>query len=254
MLILLSPAKTLNEDPSPNSRFSICDFLSETAKLLPYLKKLSRKKIMALMDISEKLAELNFSRYQNFVLPDQDGLGKQAIYSFEGDVYQNMDVKIWNSSQETYAQNNLRILSGLYGLLRPFDLMSPYRLEMGTALKTGRGKNLYQFWGERITKKLNQEIEESSHDCVVNLASIEYASVVQPEKLKAPFIQVDFKEIRDGQLKTIALNSKRARGKMAQYLIMNQAKTLQEIQSFCEGGYLYDSSASKPDHLLFVKA
>ena len=253
MLILLSPSKTLNEEPVETSQSSICDFLEETKRLLPYLKKLSVKKLMSLMDISEKLAELNHQRFQNFVLPENQDQGKPAIHCFEGDVYQNMSPQIWDKTQTMYAQNSLRILSGLYGMLKPYDQISAYRLEMGSGLKTTRGKNLYEFWGDRITNKLNEEIKLLKHDLVINLASIEYSSVVNPKKLNANWIQVDFKEIRDGQPKTIALNSKRARGMMAQYLIMNQAQSLSDIKSFTQNGYLFHESSSKPNHLIFIK-
>lgn len=258
MLILLSPAKTLDfETPSRTKKVSAPEFLEDTQKLVTTLQKYKPKRLGKLMNISEPLAELNAERYENWQLPFPAADARPSIQAFRGDVYTGFDADSMSLKDLQRAQKHLRILSGLYGVLKPLDTMLPYRLEMGTALKTRRGKNLYEFWGSRITDYINKELEAFDAPLVVNLASNEYFKAVKKSKLNAPLIEPVFKDEKADGYKVIGFFAKKARGAMARYLIESQSETVQELQKFKGLGYKYskaESSESRPVFLRTAKA
>lgn len=253
LMILLSPAKTLDFSDNRADQFTEPRLLTQTKKLVSLLKKKQAADLMALMSISEKLGILNYERYQNFTLPFTEENAKQAILAFKGDVYTGLEATSMNNADLMYAQDHLRILSGLYGLLRPLDLMQAYRLEMGTKMENKQGKNLYEFWGKSITKLLNKDLVENDSTAVLNLASKEYFSSLQPTDLAAPLIDVDFKENRNGKLKIISFNAKKARGTMAGMIIRDQIENLEDLKQLEVDGYRFNDSISKSDHLIFTK-
>ncbi|OGG95427.1 MAG: hypothetical protein A2508_08940 [Candidatus Lambdaproteobacteria bacterium RIFOXYD12_FULL_49_8] len=254
MLMLLSPAKDLNfERPVPLGEYSLPRMLEKSALLLATLKKLSLSELGALMELSEKLALLNWQRFQDFTLPYSNGLAKPALYAFNGDAYQGLEG--WSLPPEVTAraQRDLAILSGLYGLLRPLDLILPYRLEMGRALKTEGAKNLYQFWRTSLSERLAQDIEENGHKTLVNLASIEYFKVVEPKQIKVPILNPQFKEFKDGQYKMVSFFAKRARGLMCRYLLTNRVDQTSGILEFDLEGYQYQPKLSGPLAPVFTR-
>lgn len=254
MLILLSPSKTLDyENPTPTDAFTRPDFLDESQKLIKTLRNYSRKRISELMDISKDLATLNQERYQTWSLPFSPDNSRQAIFAFKGDVYNGLKVEEFNEEDIDFAQHSIRILSGLYGLLRPLDLMQPYRLEMGTRLKTRRGDNLYQFWGKSITKKLNEELANQENPLVFNLASQEYFGAIQPEKLKARLITCHFKELRNGEYKNITLFMKQARGIMASWLVQHRVTEAEQAKGFDRDGYSFNAELSTENEWYFTR-
>lgn len=238
MIILLSPAKSLDFENTPKiSSHTKPRFLKRSEKLIQTLKQLSKKDIANLMSLSDKLSELNLNRYQNFKTPFNTKNAKQAIYAFQGDVYQGLEADKLTEKQMEYAQEHLRILSGLYGVLRPLDLIQPYRLEMGTKLKNPKGKNLYEYWSLELTESLNKELAQQQSKTVVNLASNEYFKSVQPQSLNANIITPQFKDYKNGEYKIISFYAKKARGMMAAYIIKNKAEALKKIQKFDVAGY-----------------
>tara|TARA_B100001564_G_C20500539_1_gene605962 strand:- start:285 stop:926 length:642 start_codon:yes stop_codon:yes gene_type:complete len=206
------------------------------------------------MNISDKLALLNHERFQSFASSFSKKNSRQAILAFTGDVYQGMNLSEWSAGDFTTAQENIRILSGLYGVLRPLDLMQPYRLEMGTSLVNARGKNLYQFWGDRITGLLNKDLEKSNSNVVVNLASNEYFSAVIPSGLNGQVISPVFKDEKKGKYKIISFYAKKARGMMADYIVKNKLKESEDLREFSTGGYAYDSESSTVDKPVFLRS
>ena len=251
LIALLSPAKSLDENCPESENATICRFLLETRTLLKGLKKLKPADFMQLMGISEKLAVLNFERYQGFSMPENQENGRPAAFMFTGDVYQNLKAREWSPQELEHAQKSLRILSGLYGLLRPLDLMAPYRLEMGTKFQNPKGKNLYEFWGRKISDALQSDAREIGVTHIINLASNEYFAAVDKKALKLPIIQIDFKEMRAGNWRTIALNSKRARGMMADFLVREKLEKADELRDFQGGGYRFLADLSKENHWVF---
>lgn len=256
MLMLLSPSKTQDFSPArsvaghaPQSPL----LLDESAALVKTLKKHSVAQLQELMGISEKLAELNHGRFQTFSTPFTSKNAKPAIFAFRGDVYDGLDADSLTDKQLAFAQTSLRMLSGLYGLLKPFDLMQPYRLEMGTPLTTRRGKNLYAFWGGRITEALNAELEGTKSKTVLNLASQEYASAVQPQDLAGDWVNVHFKEEKGNQLKVVGLFAKRARGSFARYVIQKRLSGMEKLHGFAEDGYRFRDDLSTPNDLIFSR-
>ena len=238
MKIVVSPAKSLDfETKLPTSRGTQPIFLAQAELLNNKLEKKSKKAIGELMSISDKLAELNYQRYKDFSLPFTKKNARPAVYSFAGDVYQGLDVFSLSENKIDLMNDTLRILSGMYGVLRPLDLMQPYRLEMGTSLTVNRQKNLYQFWGDQVTDALNKELEDG--EAFVNLASQEYFKVIDPKKLKVPVISPVFKDFKNGKLKIISFFAKKARGSMARYIIDKDIKTLRGLRSFDYDGYSY---------------
>lgn len=254
MLILLSPAKTLDmETPSRIAEPSQPGFMDESEKLVNTLRRYKKAKLGQLMSISEPLAELNVDRFDSWAPPFDDKNARPAIQAFRGDVYLGLDADTLGKRDLTYAQKHLRILSGLYGVLKPYDLIQAYRLEMGTALKTRRGKSLYDFWGSRLTDSLNEETQSMSSACVVNLASNEYFKSVKKNELQAPLVSPVFKDQKNGDYKIISFFAKKARGAMARHLIQNRAATTEELKSFKALGYRYNAKASSEGQPVFLR-
>ncbi|NDC60654.1 MAG: peroxide stress protein YaaA [Betaproteobacteria bacterium] len=252
MLFLLSPAKTLDfESPLPPVTGSEPVFLGRSSALIDTLRKKTPKQIAALMDLSEGLAQLNVQRYQAWS-PTVDRVNaRPALLAFNGDVYEGLDAKSLKPKELAWAQGHIAILSGLYGVLRPLDLMQPHRLEMQTALKHGKANNLYQFWGQQIAEHLNEQLVGDQDPLVVNLASQAYFKAVDRKVLQARVIECVFQDRKNGQYKVISFFAKRARGLMARYAVQKKAATIKALQSFDWEGYAFDPSVSGNDTLVF---
>jgi uncharacterized protein len=252
MLIVLSPAKTLDfELPAKTRMHTQPAFIPHASELVDTLKGYSPARIASLMGISDALAHLNAGRFAAWSPDFTQDNSKQAVLAFNGDVYEGLDAPSLTATQLGYAQDHLRILSGLYGLLRPLDLMQPYRLEMGTALPTKRGKNLYQFWGGAITDALNQSIEKNKWKALVNLASEEYFKSVQPKDLQVPVITPVFEDWKAGRYKVISFHAKRARGLMARFAAQKTIKDAEKLKKFNCEGYAFDTNASSDTRWVF---
>lgn len=218
-----------------------------------HLKELDPGGIMSLMGISEKLAILNWERMQNWQKSFKSDNSIESAYCFMGDTYTGLDADSLSGEDMDFAQSNIRILSGLYGILRPLDLMMPYRLEMGTKLKNNIGDNLYEYWGDALAESLNDDLKNHTHNVVINCSSVEYFKSIDRPSLKADVITPQFKEIKNGELKMISFFAKRARGMMARHIIKNQINTKEDLLSFNLGGYSYDSSISTPSKPVFTR-
>lgn len=254
MLAIISPAKTQDfSDHNFTSQYSMPGMLDQSKKLVDLLRKKNKKKIMELMDISEDLASLNVERYQQFELPFAPDNAKQAILAFKGDVYTGVDIDNYTAEDLDHAQEHLRILSGLYGLLRPLDLIQPYRLEMKIQLKNRRGKDLYAFWGDRITQQINEALAAQGDKVLINLASNEYFKAVNKKKLNAEMITPDFKDMKNGQYKIISFFAKKARGRMASYILQNRLSQPEELKNFDLDGYAYNAAMSKGNNWVFTR-
>ncbi|MEN8187255.1 MAG: peroxide stress protein YaaA [Bacteroidota bacterium] len=252
MKIIISPAKSLDfETPVPTEKYSECQYLDQAEKLNSVLKEKSPKQLEKLMSISEKLSELNWKRNQNWSLPFTKENARQAVYAFKGTVYEGMDTYTIPGEKIGQLQNKLRILSGQYGILKPLDLIQPYRLEMGTKLKVGQKENLYQFWGDLITKTLNDEMENG--EVLINLASNEYFKVLNKKILKTPIITPVFKDYKNGKLKMISFFAKKARGMMVRYIIDNDIEVTEDLIGFNYGGYVFDTNLSSETELVFTR-
>jgi len=253
MKIVISPAKSLDfESQIPTSTYSQPLFLEEAQKLNAILKKKRPKALSQLMSISDSLAQLNWERNQQFSLPFSPENARPAVYAFNGDVYQGLDAQTIPVENLDKLQDTLRILSGLYGILKPLDLIQPYRLEMGTQLKVGRKKNLHEFWKKQLTDHLNQELEDG--ELSVNLASNEYFGAVDEKKLKVPVITPIFKDWKNDQLKIISFFAKKARGSMVRYILDTDAKTLEDIKGFDYDGYLFSQEHTlKANEPVFIR-
>lgn len=252
MKIVISPAKSLNyEKAIPVTTFTEPQFLKQATTIQNTLKKKKPNELSGLMDISEKLAELNWQRNQDWHVPFTTENARQAVYAFDGDVYTGLDVYTLPEAKVNVLQDKLRILSGLYGLLKPLDLMQAYRLEMGTAMPIGKNKNLYEFWKKTITKALNDELQKD--ELFLNLASNEYFSAVDAKALKVPVIIPEFKDYKDGKLKMISFFAKKARGLMVRYIIDTNAETLDDLKGFNYEGYAFDANLSKGNTLVFTR-
>jgi hypothetical protein len=252
MKIIISPAKSLDfETPVATSLHSQPQFLEDSVKLNKKLKTLSRKKIGEFMGISKDLADLNYQRNQDWHLPFTPNNAKQAVYAFTGEVYRGIDVNTLEADKLPILQDSLRILSGLYGLLKPLDLIQPYRLEMGKKLKVGRKENLYKFWGDKIAEALNDEMTDD--ELFINLASSEYFKAVNQKVLKVPMITPVFKDFKNGQYKTIMTFAKKARGLMVRYIVDNNIKDLDGIKTFNTEGYAFDANMSTETELVFTR-
>lgn len=253
MTIIISPAKT--QDFSAHNAtniFSEPAFLKESLKLVKELKKQSPQQIASLMSVSNNIAELNYSRFKSFKTPFTPDNAKQALLAFKGDVYTDIDVDNYSQEDFEFAQQHLRILSGLYGLLKPLDLIQPYRLEMKIKLTNPRGKDLYEFWGDRITKALNT-LMDKSNSTLINLASAEYFKAVNTKLLKGRIITPIFKEHKDGEYKIIAFYAKRARGLMTDFIIKNKIEAPETLKTFQEGGYEYSEPLSNDQEWVFIR-
>lgn len=253
MLILLSPAKSLNFEPTDLTEHSMPRLLDDSDRLVKELKKKSVRSLKKLMNVSEAIAELNVKRFQEYERPFGFGNAKQAVLAFDGDVYTGMEAETFTEEDLDFAQEHLRILSGLYGLLRPMDLMRAYRLEMGTKLRTGRRKNLYEFWGDKITELINEDLAATEGNVILNLASQEYFKSVNTKKLAGRLVTAHFKENRNGELKVISFNAKKARGAMAGLVIKHRITDPDELKELTPEGYHFSPGHSSMAELMFVK-
>ena len=252
MKIVLSPAKSLNfEKELPTALHSEPLFLKESREIHKVLKEKKPADLSDLMSISDKLADLNWKRNQVWKTPFTTSNARPAVYTFDGDVYIGLDAYSLPQKKIQVLQDSLRILSGLYGLLKPLDLIQAYRLEMGTKLSIGESRNLYEFWKPTITKALNNELQEG--ELFINLASTEYFSTVDVKALKVPVITPEFKDYKNGKLKIISFFAKKARGMMVRYIIDINAQTLDDLKGFNYDGYLFDATLSKGNNLVFTR-
>ncbi len=252
MKIVISPAKSLNfEKKLPSNQYTEASFLKESNIIHKVLKKKNPKQLMELMAISDKLADLNWQRNQAWQTPFTIENARQAIFAFDGDVYTGLDAYTLSETKLNDLQAKLRILSGLYGLLKPLDLIQAYRLEMGASIAIGKNKNLYAFWKETITKALNSELQKG--ELFINLASNEYFSAVDAKSLKVPVITPEFKDYKDGKLKMISFFAKKARGLMVRFIIDTHAETIEDLKGFNYEGYAFDANLSKGNTLVFTR-
>jgi len=254
MLMVISPAKTLDYDTAPvTSRFTQPEFLDHAQELVAQLRDFSPAQIAELMHLSDKLAGLNAARFGSWTPEFTAQNAKQALLAFKGDVYTGLDAQSFSEADFDFAQQHLRMLSGLYGLLRPLDLMMPYRLEMGTKLANARGKDLYAFWGEHISEWLNQALQAQGDDVLLNLASNEYFGAVKRKVLKARVIDTEFKDLKNGQYKIISFYAKKARGLMARHVIRERVTDPQQLKDFDAQGYRFSAKDSSADKLVFLR-
>lgn len=254
MITLLSPSKKLNfknQESVPN--FTQCDFINSAQELVNKAKNLSSEDLKDLMKISDSLANLNKERFNAWSQPFTRSNSKQAILAFDGGVYSGLEAESFDKKDLEFAQNHLRILSGLYGVLRPLDLIQPYRLEMGIKFKNKRGKNLYDFWKNDVTDNLNNSLKQHDNNTVLNCASNEYFNVVDQKRLNGKILNTVFKEYREGQLKFISFNAKKARGLLAKFVINNQLNNNNDLKDFNLDNYKFDSSLSDESTYVFTK-
>ncbi|HAG53314.1 MAG TPA: peroxide stress protein YaaA [Alphaproteobacteria bacterium] len=250
LTVLLSPSKKLDESKTKISKASQLVFKDEALELAAIMKGYSKQDIQDLMSLSDNLTEVNYKRFQEFEKDfSLDKKAKQALYLFKGDVYDKMDVDGYSDSDLEFAQQRIRILSGLYGYVRPLDLIQPYRLEMGKKVANNNGKDLYAFWKDRTVHKIN---EENSNGTIINLASNEYFKSINTKELNANLVNVNMKQNKNGQIKTIGLMAKRARGLMADYIIKNRIEDVESLKNFDSEGYKYREDLSDDKHITFV--
>jgi cytoplasmic iron level regulating protein YaaA (DUF328/UPF0246 family) len=254
MLMVISPAKTLDYDTPPATpRFTQPEHLDHAQDLIQQLRDFTPAQIAELMHLSDKLAGLNAARFGSWERPFNPSNAKQALLAFKGDVYTGLNAEDFSEADFDFAQTHLRMLSGLYGVLRPLDLMQPYRLEMGTKLANPRGNNLYDFWGERISGWLNEALAAQGDEVLLNLASNEYFSAVKRKALNAQIIDTEFKDLKNGQYKIISFYAKKARGLMARYVIKERLTNPAGLKDFSYEGYAYSSAQSTPSKLVFLR-
>lgn len=254
MLLIISPAKSLDyETPPVINEYTVPEMLSQSEKLIGKLKKMSPKKLSDLMGISADLGELNFQRIQSWELPFTPENAKQAVLAFSGDVYQGLNAAKLSKEKLQLAQQKLRILSGLYGVLKPLDLMQPYRLEMGTKLQYLKSTNLYDFWGNKITDKINEALLGSGSNVLVNLASNEYFKSIDKKKIIAEIVTPEFKDLKNGNYKVISFYAKKARGLMVRFILENNIREVSGLQAFDSNGYVFNSRLSKTGNPIFTR-
>ncbi len=254
MLTVISPAKTLDfESPTVTDAFSQPAHLTQSRKLVRRLRQLSASDLSRLMQVSDDIADLNQQRFKKWKTPFKPDNSRQALFAFKGDVYIGLDAYSMTPENVEFAQDHLRILSGLYGVLRPLDLMQPYRLEMGTRLDTDQSKNLYQFWDGRITKTLNQDLRQSGTKTLINLASNEYFKSIKPKLLKAEVITPVFKDYHKDGYRVIGFFAKKARGMMARYLVDHQIDEPEALKDFNLGGYAFNAQLSAAHEWVFTR-
>ena len=254
MLTVLSPAKTLDYETAPITQSATLPrFMDQSALLVEDARGLNPDDIRALMGVSEQIARLNHERFMNWQSESTSDNAKQAVLAFKGDVYTGLQAETLSEDDLDFAQTRLRILSGLYGLLRPLDLMQPYRLEMGLKFTNQRGENLYEFWGEQLTDTLNADLVSAKTEVLINLASNEYFKAVKPKLLNADIITPQFKDLKNGQYKMISFFAKKARGLMARYIIDNRITEPEALKSFSEAGYYYSDEQSQGDQWVFLR-
>ncbi len=254
MLIIISPAKTLDyNSPIKTKVFTQPEHLDDSEKLIHHLRQLSPPDISELMNVSTNIANLNFDRYKTWNKAFSEENARQALLAFKGDVYTGLNIDSFNSKDLGFAQKHLRILSGLYGLLRPLDLMQPYRLEMSTKLTTERGKNLYEFWGSIITNALNTQLKKTQSKYLINLASNEYSKAVKLKELNAQVITPAFKDYKDGKYKIIGIYAKKARGMLSRYIIKHRMTNPEDIKTFNDEGYTFNKDLSQGNLWVFSR-
>ncbi|HUR31008.1 MAG TPA: peroxide stress protein YaaA [Saprospiraceae bacterium] len=253
MLVLLSPSKNLHKQPKEGQRYNLPRFPDETINLIDVLKKQTPKSLQKLMDINDNLAKLNVDRYHQFTWPHTTHNAASAMYTFRGEVYLGLDANTMTNTQAEEADKRIRILSGLYGLLKPLDLIQPYRLEMGVELKVGKAKSLYEFWGSKITDLLNRDIIETKSKEIINLASQEYSLAIKPELLTVPIIDIQFLEERNGKLQFLSFIAKRTRGVMARFIVENKIKSGKDLQLFDVQGYAFRTDLSDGRKMVFAR-
>lgn len=254
MLAVLSPAKRLDFKTAPTTaKHSLPVFLGESKQLIGVLREKSPAEIAGLMNLSTELADLNYARYGEWRTPFTPDNAKAAALAFNGDVYLGLDAPTMNDRDWAWAQKHLRILSGLYGLLKPLDLIQPYRLEMGTRLANPRGEDLYQFWGQTLTKALNDAVAGQRRPVLVNLASQEYFDAVDPSAIEARIITPTFKDLKNGRYKFLSFYAKKARGLMARYIVDHRVSTLKALKDFDMAGYYFSEAQSRGDHWVFLR-
>jgi len=254
MLIVISPSKTLDfEKQITNQSYTLPDFVKEASVLIKPLRKLSVDQLMDLMGISPKLAQLNQERHFLWRPEFSPETARQALYAFRGDVYTGMDADSLLSADIDAAQKQLRILSGLYGVLRPLDLIRPYRLEMGIPLVVGKHRNLYQFWQKKITAKMRKDLDISGSNLLINLASVEYFKAIDPKMLKAEIVTPEFREAKEGTYKMVSFFAKKARGMMTRFILQNGIDSEEQLQAFDSDGYCYNRRISKKGRPVFTR-
>ncbi len=255
MLIILSPAKKLDyKTEVPVSVYTKPQFTEQSVQLIESLQNLSQKEVGNLMNLSDNLARLNKERFMEWDIPQKpDKNTRQAVFAFKGDVYQGWNPVERSEDSLQFAQGHVRILSGLYGVLRPLDLMKPYRLEMGTRFGVNGAKNLYEFWSDIITENLNKQLKEIGSGVLLNLASGEYAKAVNPDKLNADIISPEFKDYKNGKYKIVSFYAKKARGLMTQFITDNQITDPEQIKLFDKEGYYYNDELSEPGKPVFTR-
>ena len=253
MLLVISPSKTQEFDVPIRADYTLPLFLDQTDQLVQQLKQLDQPQLAALMKMSDKLAALNHQRFQDFMLPFTPGNSRQALLMFRGDQFNPMAVDSYSEQQLAHAQQHLRILSGLYGMLRPLDLMQPYRLEMAIKLAVGEAKDLYNFWGDIVTRELNKELCDDPQPVLINLASAEYFKVIRKKELQADILTLSFKQEKEEKLKTIAIYAKRARGAMVDFVIRNSITRPKDLQGFNVDSYHFKPDLSTDNEWVFVR-
>ena len=253
MIVIISPSKTLDFSSKISTKYSNPVFLKEALELIIALRKLTKDDVSRLMTLSERLATINCERYANFSVPFTLDNARQAIYAFKGDVYEGLAIDNYNDEDIYYANAHLRIISGLYGLLRPLDLIQPYRLEMGTKLGNPKGKDLYAYWKDVVTITLNELFQSADNRILVNLASTEYFKAIDPKMLQCKLITPIFKEKKGDSEKTVAIFAKRARGMMASYIITNRINTIESLKEFKQNNYQFDAPSSSGEQLVFIR-
>lgn len=253
MLLVISPAKTLDFETPCNAEASYPRFRKETMELIGVLKEKTPEEIQQLMDISENLAELNVSRYNKFRAAKHPKVAKQSVYAFKGDVYIGLEAEELDDEDILYAQEHLRILSGLYGLLRPLDIIQPYRLEMGTRLAFDDYTTLYNYWADKIAKLVNRDLKNQGDKVLINLASQEYFKAIDRKALKARIVDVEFLDFKNDKYKVISFFAKKARGLMARYIIRNRINDPEELKQFDLEGYYFDEESSSENKLVFKR-
>lgn len=254
MLAVISPAKTLDyESDCPSHRSTQPEFLDEAEELIGVLKKKSRPQLRDLMSISENLADENYARYKSWSRPFDEDNARAALLAFKGDVYTGFDLSSYGKTDFSFAQKHLRILSGLYGVLRPLDLMQPYRLEMGTKLKTSEGDDLYEFWGEKIAKNIQKGLKASGSKALVNLASKEYFKSIQKDALDAEIFTPDFKDKKNGEYRIVSFWAKKARGAMCEFMIRNRVEDPEGLKDFTTDGYRFNKKLSEGNNWIFTR-
>src|SRR5687768_566412 len=253
MLVTLSPSKNLHNKPQAAHRYSLPRFHEEASALIQVLQKQTPRTLQKLMDINDKLAKLNVERYHQFAWPHTEENATAAMYTFRGEVYLGLDANSLTKPEVEEADKRIRILSGLYGLLRPLDLVQPYRLEMGVELKAGKAKSLYEYWGNKITDLINQDVAATKSKEIINLASQEYSLDIKPVLLQVPMIDIQFLEDRNGKLQFLSFNAKRSRGWMARFIVQEKIKKSKDLQGFDLHGYHFRDDLSDAKKMIFVR-